>query len=124
MQYALHYKKAKNSKELLPKPFQLFLNGGVGVRKSFVVTAVNQNFDQQSVLVTASTGKAATAVNGITLHSAFHCPVKLGLKSYAYKKQINKTLHILRDRYQYLKVFIIDEILTTGTESLEDLDLA
>ena len=116
------------------KPNQLFLNGSVEVKNSFVVTAateylkrvlkyLNQNLDQQSVFVTASTGKAATAVNGIALHSTFHCPVKSGLKSYAGKKHIDKTLHILRNRYQYLKVLIIDEILMTGRETLEHLDL-
>ena len=31
----------------------------------------NQNLDQSSVLVTASTGNTAIGVNDITLHSAF-----------------------------------------------------
>ena len=45
-----------------------------------------------SVLVTGSTGKAATNVNGITLHSAFNLPVKSGLKSCGYGKPNDKTL--------------------------------
>ena len=36
----------------------------------------NQNLDQPSLLVTASTGKAATGVDGITVYSTFHLPVK------------------------------------------------
>ena len=40
--------------------------------------------------MTASTGKAAAAVNGITLHSAFDFPVRSRLKSYAYKNQSGK----------------------------------
>ena len=60
-----------------PKPFQIFLSGDAGVRKSFLIKAIteylkqvlrcpNQNLDQPSVLVTASTEKAATYINGIT----------------------------------------------------------
>ena len=74
----------------------------------------NQNFDQSSVLVTASTGKAATGVSGITLHSAFDFPVKSGSKSYGYKKPGGETFHVLRNKYQYLKVLIIDEISMIG----------
>lgn len=38
-----------------------------------------QNLHQPAVLVTASTGKAATRINGITKHSAFNLPnCKLG----------------------------------------------
>ena len=87
MQYALHYKLPEKNNELPPKPFQIFLSGGAGVGKSFLIKAIteylkrvlrypNQNLDQPSVLVTASTGKAATGINGITLHSAFHLSVK------------------------------------------------
>ena len=46
--------------------------------------------------MTAFNGKAATGINGITLYSAFHLRVKLGLKYYKYKKLNDETLHILR----------------------------
>ena len=70
MQYALHCKLAEKNNELPPKPFQIFLSGGAGVEKSFLVETIteylqrflrypNQNLDQPSVLKTASTGKAA-----------------------------------------------------------------
>ena len=78
IQYALHCKLAEKNNEL---PFQTFLSGGAGVGKSFLVKAIteylkrvlrypNQNSDQPSVLVTASTEKAAAGINGIALHSA------------------------------------------------------
>ena len=115
MQYALHWKLAEKNNELPPKPFQIFLSEFAGVGKSFLIKAIteylkrllrypNQNLDQPSVLVTASTGKAATGINGITLNSAFHLPVKSGLKSYKYKKPNDETLHMLRNKYQSLKV--------------------
>ena len=137
MQHAMYCKLAEKNNELEPKPFQIFLSGGAGVGKNFSVTAIteylkkilrysSQNLDNPSVLVTASTGKAAANVNanGITLHSAFNLPVKSGLKSCGYQKPSNKTLHKLRNKYQYLKVLIIDEISMIGRETFEDLDLA
>ena len=117
------------------KPFQIFLSRGAGVGRSFLVTTVteylkrilrypNQNLDNPSVVVTASTGKAATNVNGITLHSAFNLPVKSGLKSCGYQKPSDETLHKLRNKYQYLKVLITDEISMIGRVTFENLDLA
>ena len=135
MQYAVHCKLAEKNNELPPKPFQIFLSGGVVVGKSFLIRAIteflkqvlrypSQNLDQPSVLVTASTGKAATDISGITLHSAFHLPVKSGLKSYEYKKPSDETLHKLRNKYQYLTVLIIDEISMIGRDTFGHLDVA
>ena len=109
MQYALHCKLAEKNNELPPKPFQIFLSGDAFVGKSFLIKAINeylkwvpryshQNLDQPSVLVTVSTGKAATAISGIALHSAFHLFVNSGLKSCKYKKPSDETLHMLRSK--------------------------
>ena len=135
MQYALHCKLAEINNKLPPKPFQIFLSGGAGVGKSFFIKAIteylkrvlrypSQNLDQPSVPVTASTGKAATGISGITLHSAFNLPVKSGLKSYEYKKPSDETLLMLRSKYLYLKVLIIAEVSMTGRENFRHLDLA
>ena len=74
--------------------------------------------------MTASTGKTSAGVNDITLHSAFHLPIKSGSKSYGYKKPGGEIVHLLRNKYQYLKVLIIDEIFMIGREKFEHLDLA
>ena len=74
--------------------------------------------------MTASTGKVATGVNGTRLHSAFHLPVKSGLKSYKYKKSSGETLNMLRNKYQYLNILIIDEISMKRRETFGHLDLA
>ena len=71
-----------------------------------------------------STATAATGINGVTLHSAFHLPVKSALKSYACKKPINEAIHILRNKYQYLKVLIIDEKSMLARESFRRLSPA
>ena len=84
------------------------MSGCAGVGKSFLIKAIaeylkrvlrypNQNLDQPSVLVTASTGKVAKGINGVTWHSAFHLPVKSGLKPFEYKKPSDETLHMLRN---------------------------
>ena len=61
MYYAVLCKLAEKNNELPPKPFQILLSGGAGIGKSFLIKA-------------------------ITEFSAFHLPVKSGLKSYEYKK--------------------------------------
>ena len=114
MQHMLQCKLGEESNGLVPKPYRILLSGGAVVWKSFLVTTIirylksllrypNQNLDQPSLLVTASTGKAATGVDGITVYSTFHLPVKWGLKSYGYKKPSDEILHILRSKHQHLK---------------------
>ena len=135
MQHAVYCKLTENNNELEHKIFQIFLSGGAGVGKSFLVTAIteylrrvlrypSQNLDNPSVLVTASTGKTATNVNGIALYSVFNLPFKLRLKSCGYRKPIEETFHKLRRKYQYLKVLIIDELSIIGSETFEDSDIA
>ena len=75
-----------------------------------IVKHHNQRLDQPSVLVTASTGKAATNIDSVTLHSAFHLPVKRGF----YVQPGAEVLYILKIRYAYLKILVIDEISMTG----------
>ena len=60
----------------------------------------------------------------MVLHSAFHLPVKSRLKSFEYKKPSDETFHMLRNKYQYLKVLIIDEISMTRRETIGYLDPA
>ena len=135
MKYAIQCILGERNNAPQPEPFHIFLSGGAGVGKSFLVHVVteylkrvlrypNQNLDQPSVLVTASTGKAATGVNGTTLHSAFHLPVNSGFKSFEYRKPSDEVLHVLRNKYQYLKVLIIDEISMIGRETFRHLNLA
>ena len=98
--------------------FHIFLSVG----KTYLVKtkADNQRLDQPSVLVTASTGKAAANINSITLHFAFHLPVKQGF----YVQPGAEVLHILRSRYAYFKILLIDEISMTGLETFNHLNKA
>ena len=133
MKYAIKCRFAEKNNEPPPEPFYIFLSGGAGVGKSFLVNVIteylkrilrypNQSLDEPSVLVTASTGKAATNINGTTLHSAFHLPVKTGNKFFGYRKPRDEVLHSMRNKYKYLKVVLIDEISMTGQETFDYTD--
>ena len=81
-----------------------------------------QNWDEEpSVVVTASTGKAATNINGTTLHSAFQLPVTSG-GALNTRKLSNEKLHMLQIKYKYLKVLLIDEISMIGKETFDNLN--
>ena len=58
------------------------------------------------------------------MHSAFHLPVKSGFRSCKYKKPSDEICHMLRNKYHYLKVLMIDEILMIGRETFGHLNLA
>ena len=120
----------------MPDSFYIFLSGGGGVGKSFLTNTLTQYLKrvlrypgqlidkQPSVLVTASTGKAAVGINGITLHSAFRLPIKTMGKCFQYKKPKDEIIHDMRNRYKYLKVLMIDEISMVGCQTFQHLDLA
>ena len=136
MKYAMECHLAENNNKPLPEPFYIFLSGSAGVGKSFLVNVITEYLkrvlrypdqaidDQPSVLVTASTGKAATVINGTTLHSAFRLPVQTRNKSFEYRKPSDEGLHEMRNRYKYLKVLLIDEISMVGYDTFQHLNLA
>ena len=86
MRWAMKYKLYNDNDELEPDLFHIFLTGGAGVGKSFLLKVIaehlrktlvfpGQNSDEQpSIAITASTGKAACNVEGTTVHSAFKLP--------------------------------------------------
>ena len=135
MQHTRECRFAEDNAVSPPDPFHIFLSGGAGVGKSFLALVITefiqrtlkypgQNLDQPSVLVTASTGKAATGINGITLHSAFNLPIKTPWKSFEYRKPSDEVLHLKRNKYKYLKVLLVDEISMIGNQTFEHLNLA
>ena len=116
-------------------PFYIFLSGGGGVGKSHLVKVIaeyvkrnlkfrKQNLDQPSIMLTASTGKAASHIGGVTLHSAFHIPCKKSKNDEETEIKIpNKVLSVLKKKYRYLKMIVIDEISMTGLDTFEYLDI-
>ena len=119
--YVIKCRLAEKYGEFMLDTFHMSLSGAAGLGKMFLVKTIaeylvrivkhhNQRLDQPSVLVTASTGKAATNIDSVTLHSAFHLPVKRGF----YVQPGAEVLYILKIRYPYLKILVIDEISMTG----------
>ena len=117
-----------------PDPFHILLTGGAGVGKSFLANCITayllktlkypaQDYSKQpSVKVTASTGKAATNVNGTTLHSAFLLPVNQpGMKMRT--KPSDDSLQKLQNWYEYLTVLLIDEISMTDKDTFDHLNV-
>ena len=118
-----------------PDPFYIFLSGGGGVGKTFTINTIYQGLvralrtpgsdpEKPTVILTASTGKAAANINGTTLHSAFALPVKENKKKNVYKRPSMERLNSLRSLYVNLKVIIIDEISMIGTYCLNNLSCA
>ena len=80
-----------------PDPFYIFLSGSGGVGKTFTINTIYQGLiralrtpgqdpSKPTVLLTASTGKAASNINGTTLHSAFALPIRETHHRFIYKK--------------------------------------
>ena len=117
------------------KPFYIHLSGGAGVGKSHTIHAIyqsairalrqtGQNANCPTVLLTASTGKAAANINGTTIHSAFSLPIRQKGKSFQYRKISSDKLNTLRCLYQNLKILIVDEISMVGGTTLLHLSNA
>ena len=116
-----------------PEPFYIFLTGGAGVGKSFLTKCLTeyfkriwktpgQNMDEHpSVLVTASTGKAAVHIDGMTLHSAFQLPIRDKFSFQNFKLGRDKKTHFQR-KYVNLKALITDEISMIDKKTFEDLN--
>ena len=135
MQFAVKYRYAEKNNVDPPPPFFIFLSGGAGVGKSYLIQVITEFLrrilrypdqsilDQPSVLVTASTGKAATNVNGTTLHSAFQLQVRRAGRIFQYCKAGSENIHVMRHKYRHLTALIIDEISMIGNETFHHLDL-
>ena len=135
MKYAVECRYSERNNTVAPTPFNIFLSGGGGVGKSFLIKLLTeylrrtlrypeQLLDKQpSVCVTASTGKAATNINGTTVHSAFQLPIRRAGRSFEYTKAGSERIHTLRNKYKFLKVLIVDEISMLGNETFNHLNL-
>ena len=57
----------------------IFISGGGGVGKSYISQIIVDELQAagKTVLITASTGKAAMLINGVTCHRAFRIPIRM-----------------------------------------------
>ena len=108
-------------------PYHLFISGPGGVGKSHVIKLIQHDtirllkkstyFEQDSmvVLLTAPTGTAAFAIDGMTYHAA------LGFSLPGAQLSGDK-LNSMRTALAQLQVLIIDEISMVGSDSFQDIN--
>ena len=123
--HVLHSVKANK------EPLRLFLSGGAGVGKSFVLNTLyeaitrylnkllGENPDDIKVTKVAPTGKAAFNIGGNTIHSAFNIPASQGFQ---YTALDSDRLNTMRNQYKSLKIIFIDEISMVGSGLFSFLD--
>jgi len=102
--------KQKEALEILKMGHNVFLTGAAGSGKTYIlnqyVTWLKDN--GVSVGVTASTGIAATHMQGMTIHSWAGIGIKDDISFNDLKKMAEKSY--LKKRFKYARVLIIDEV--------------
>lgn len=105
------------------KPVQLFFTGPAGCGKTFILRILMETYNRfcqshnsqsNSYVACASTGKAAVAIGGTTVHSAFHITMdrrhhgKIGFE----------LLQLYRNSFANIKLIIVDEVSMIGANIL------
>ena len=112
-----------------PPPLRLFITGGAGVGKSFLIEALHEliirghmGVARKPVKLTAPTGVAAFNIMGTTLHTALSVPVehcrRTGRSRVRYIKLNDQKLQALRAQWAGTKYLIIDEVSMVSYEML------
>nr|XP_037275732.1 ATP-dependent DNA helicase PIF1-like [Rhipicephalus microplus] len=106
-------------------PLRVFLTGPAGCGKTFVLKLVMDVYNRyndnagpyNAFVICASTGKAAVAVGGTTVHSAF--------KLTRNKKDLglgDSELNTFRVAFRYVKCIIVDEVSMLSSDNLNAID--
>ncbi len=98
----------KRAFSLIESGRNLFLTGGAGSGKSFVIKALREKYTQKEYPLLASTGVAAVLLGGQTFHSFF----RLGLMEGGMDASIERALKDkkLQKKLKEMRGFIIDEV--------------
>ena len=105
-------------------PFQIFFTGPAGCGKTFVIKLLMEIYNRytdndgycNAYITCASTGKAAVAIEGTTVHTA----LKISLSRLL--PLSNETAQQYRTLFKYVKVIIIDEISMISAQLLIKID--
>ncbi len=100
-----HFDDTSSNKE----PLALIINGVAGTGKSYLINAL-RNLLQSKCAVTATTGKAAYNIRGVTVHSLLKLPVG----SRGNKDLTGQSLCRLQDSHNDIDYIIIDEYSMLG----------
>lgn len=108
------------------EPLQIFFTGPAGCGKTFTIKLLmetynrftqNHNSVYNSYIACASTGKAATAIDGTTVHSAF----RISLSRSDHGLSI-ESLNSFRNGFKNIDIIFTDEVSMIGAELLEILN--
>ena len=102
----------------------LFLTGGAGVGKTTITKSIISHYEAEAKKVAklASTGMAATLINGQTLHSFFDLGVCNDLQELTFRGKFeisNKVKKLLK----VMDLIVIDEISMVGSKLFDMIDL-
>lgn len=108
--------------DILKMGHNVFLTGSAGAGKTYVLNAYIKHLREHSVnvAVTASTGIAATHMGGMTIHAWSGLGIHEYLSDYDIDQLEEKKY--LWDRYDQVRVLIIDEISMLSGTFLDTLD--
>lgn len=113
--------KQEKALALLKSGKNIFLTGSAGTGKTYVLNQFIQYLKDAkiNVAVTASTGIAATHIQGVTIHSW----AGLGIKQKITEKELSylKKQKSIRERFNKTKVLIIDEISMLHRDQLNSI---
>ena len=88
----------------------IFLTGAAGVGKSytlkFIVKELRNKLGTKHVYITASTGTAALAIGGTTVHSF----AGVGLATAPAEELVKKIRHGSRQNWRHCRALIVDEV--------------
>ncbi|GFU38934.1 hypothetical protein TNCV_1753551 [Trichonephila clavipes] len=107
------------------EPLLIYLTGPAGSGKTFVIKGIMEIYNRFSdtdgifnaYIACASTGKAATAIGGSTVHSALSISLSRLMPLNIEKANQYRTL------FKFVKVLIIDEISMVSAELLEQINV-
>lgn len=105
--------------KILKSGANVFLTGSAGAGKTYVLNQYIAYLRERGVplAVTASTGIAATHIDGQTIHSWSG----LGIKDHLTEKDLDKIAKrkVVRERIEQVKVLIVDEVSMLSLQNLE-----
>jgi hypothetical protein len=104
-------------------PFQIFFTGPAGYGKTFLIKLIMEIYNRftdndgfcNAYITCASTGKAAVAIDGTTIHTALKISLSKLLPSIEVAQQY-------RTLFKYVQVILIDEISMVVAELLNRID--
>jgi ATP-dependent exoDNAse (exonuclease V) alpha subunit len=115
-------KQQKQVIEMFAAGKNIFVSGGAGSGKSFLLNHLRQKYQQHGLEITASTGIAAVNIQGTTIHSW----AGIGLGNLPVSQIIDNlfSMKLIRQRKRILKAksLAIDEISMISAKTLEILD--